>query len=560
MRINKLGKRYKNIKRYREIWSVLSKYGFSILADKMKIEGSIKGFILKKSTKLSEKYTRAQRVRMAIEELGPTFIKLGQILSTRYDILPEDIVNELKYLQDRVNEFELSTAKQIFASETKQNIEEVFCNFEEKPLAAASIGQVYRAKLKSGERVVVKIQRPNLKDIIDRDIDILYNVAKLIDEHFNKQGPVHAVDIVKEFAYFIYKEIDYTYEGQNCQSFFEIFKDDKRVLVPKVYWDYTTKRILVMEEIKGVKVSNIPEINRRNWDKEKIADIGANVFLEQIFLHGFFHGDPHPGNILIVNQNKISFIDFGIVGYIDKYILNFIIALLKAGQDKDVDRIVESLFKINALTKETDEIDLRKDLYYILNYYFNVPINRLNFGEAFNEILMTAYKHKLKVPPQLILLMKSIITLEGTAKELNPQFSLSEISKEIIKKVTIKRLNPKKIVDEALEYSIDSFDNLKEIPRQVNNILNKIEKNQIKITMKQEGLKRLENEINSMTNKISLSLLVSALIVGSSIVIQSNKDPKILGISLFGVLGYVIGAIFGIGLVLSILINNKRNR
>lgn len=555
-----LGKKHRNIKRYREILYVLSKYGFTMLVEQINIDSPIRSLFFTKILRVSKKYTRGQRIRMALEELGPTFVKLGQILSTRYDLLPEDIVEELMYLQDKVKEFSFETARKIFYDQTGKDIDEVFEFFDEKPIAAASIGQVYKGTLKTKENVVIKIQRPNINKIIKKDMEVLHSMAHVIDERFNKTGMIRAVDIIRELSYSIHKELDYTYEAQNAQKFGENFKDNKNAVIPKIYWDYTTKKVVVMEEIRGIKISDIEEIERRNWDKSKIGKIGASLFMEQVFIHGLFHGDPHPGNILIVDKEKIGFIDFGIVGYIDDSMLSFIISLLKASQEKDVNKIVDTLFKVDAITTETDELDLRKDIYYVITYYFDLPINRINFAEALNEILLISYKHKLKIPSQLTLLIKSLITIEGTSRKLDPNFSFSEISEETIREISKKKLKLNKGLMKASKISFEIYEGLKDLPRQINTILSKIEKNQIKITMKQEGLKQIEEEVNTMATRTSLSILTAAIIVGSSIVIHSDISPKIYGISAFGIVGYLGGVVLGFGLLLSILLERKKNK
>lgn len=539
---------------------ILIKYGFSMIAEKMDIPKLFSSFVFKKSTKLSKEYTRAQRIRMAIEELGPTFIKLGQILSTRYDVLPPDIVKELSQLQDKVTEFELNDAKKIFRKELNLEIEEVFQEFDNKPIAAASIGQVYRGKLNNGDSVVVKIQRPNIKKVIETDLQILTDISELIDEYYNKGNIFKYKGIVKEFSFFIRKELDYTYEALNCQKFGEIYKNNSNIFIPKIYWKYTSRRVLVMEKIDGIKLSDIETIEKRGWDKKKIAKIGSRMFMHQVFIHSFFHGDPHPGNILLIDEEKIALIDFGIVGYLDKLTLEFITSLLKAGSDKNVDRIIDSLYKMNALSKDTDENELSKELYYILNYYYNIPISKLKFSEVLNEVLKLTYKHKIQVPSQLSLLIKSIVTVEGVGRKLDPDFNLSEISKVVLKDMVSKRLNIKDNLGNFLNYFLDNIDNFKNFPRRANRILDKIEKNQIKISMYHEGLEGLKKEINIMTNKIALSLMISALIVGSSIIAQSSKEPQFLGISVLGLVGYTISGLLGIYLIFSILYNIRKNK
>ncbi|QIB26536.1 ABC1 kinase family protein [Caloranaerobacter azorensis] len=552
-----LYKRRKKLKRYREIAKILTKYGFDMIAERID-NRSIISKIFIRSKKYSQKYTKGERIRFTLEELGPTFIKFGQILSTRYDILPKDIVDELSKLQDEITPFDLDTAKNIIRDELGKDLEDVFIEFQEEPLAAASIGQVYRGVLKDGNKVVIKVQRPNIDEIIKQDIDILYTLAKLFDDILKKKMVISARDIVEEFSYFIRKELDYTYEAQNCERFRMYFKNDERVVIPKIYWKYTTKKVLVMEEIKGIKVSDIDEIDKMGFNKEKLSELGAKVFLEQIFIHGFFHGDPHPGNILVLSENRISFIDFGVVGYLDNLTFEFITTLLRAAIDRDIDKIVESLYKMNAISAETDEIGLKKELFFIINYYFDLPINKINFGEAFNEIMSIAYKYKLKMPSQLTLLIKSIITIEGTGKKLNPHFNLSRISKEIIKKITKRKFNPKSVTKKIIDTTTENIENIFEITNRVNDILYKIDKDKLKIKMEIEGLNKLEKEIYIMTNKLALSLIISSIIVGSSIIIQAHTGPEILGMSAFGLIGFLAAGILGVSLIISILLN-KRN-
>ncbi len=555
-----INKKYKNIDRYKEISRILAKYGFSILADKLDDSSVINSLFLKKSKNLSNKYSRAERVKMALEELGPTFVKFGQILSTRYDILPKDIVEQLSNLQDKVKTFEYNIAKQIFETQNDVKIENVFRSFNKKPIAAASIGQVYKGVLKDGKDVVIKIQRPNIRIIIEKDLDILYSIASLLDAHFEKKIPIKYVNVVNEFSYFIKKELDYTYEAQNYDNFRNKFKDNDSVVIPKVYWDYSTKKVLVTQELKGIKVNNIREIENKDIDKQKLANIGCNMFLEQIFIHGYFHGDPHPGNILIIDKDKIGLIDFGLVGYLDNNVMTFLKDLLKSIVRKDTNKIIRSLRRINAINSDTDEMLFKRDLNYVLNYYCNIPIDKINFNEALNEFLLISYKNKVKIPSQLILLVKATMTIEGTGKKLDPKFSLSKTSKDLLKKIKKEKFKPNNLIDEVVWKTTDIFEGLKNLQWIIRRVFTKIEKNKFKITFRLEGFKELEKEINIMTNKISLSLIVSSIIVGSSIIIQSKTGPTLLGMPALGFIGFIAAGILGLFLIVSILLNMWNNR
>lgn len=548
-----LSKRYNNAKRYREILAILSKYGFSIVAEK--VGGGIPFGRLK--SRFIDDLSRGQRIKLAIEELGPTFIKLGQILSTRYDIVPEDISLELASLQDDVYEVPIDEIRRIFKSETGLEIGEVFETFTDKPLAAASIGQAHRGTLKTGESVVVKIQRPNIKNTIEQDTQILKTMADLVDKNLKTNGVINARDIIDEFSESIKRELDYIHEAHSAQKIKTNFIKNKTMMIPKIYWDVTTKKIITMEEISGIKVTNTAAIEERGWSKEAISAHVANLFMEQVFLHGVFHGDPHPGNIIIVDEFVVSFIDFGIVGYIDNQMLDFIITTLRAISEKNIDKIIEKLVDIDAFTIDTDETGLRQDIFNIINYYFDLPMSKIDFGEGLNEFLMVLYRYNLRVPAQLSLLMKAMITLEGTLKGLNPQFNLMKISSDVISKLKKKKLESLNIKD-TLNTTLNIYDTCKKIPGQMLSILNKVEKNQIKITMKQEGLEVLESEINNLTNKISLSLLVSSLIVGSSIVIHANIRPKIFDIPVFGLFGYLVGLIMGLWFIISAIRSRRK--
>ena len=557
MTMHGIGKKYKNIKRYREIWAILKKYGFTMIAEKMEVGYPFSKHLFKRSKKLVQNYSRAQRLRLALEELGPTFIKFGQILSTRHDILPLDVTEEISKLQDSVRAFDFDIAKDIFKKELNCDIDDVFSYLDKKPIAAASIGQVYRGKLKNGKWVVLKIQRPSIKKIIENDIDILFSITSLIDDYFSKNTKIKYSELVEEFSYYIRKELDYTYEAQNALKFKEVFKEKDNLVIPKIYWEYTTKKLLVMEKIEGVKLSDIETIKKKNINLKKLARDGALIFMEQVFIHNIFHGDPHPGNIIIQDDGKISYIDFGIVGYIDKLSSEFIKNILRASANKNIDRIIDSLYKIDAITDETKEIELRKDIYYILSHYYTIPMNKLNISDVLNELLLIVYKNNIKIPSQLTLLVKSMITIEGISKKLDPEFNISSLSKDILDSFNPDFHNIKERFIDILDYTIDNFQYVKMGPKSFMRILNNVEKNRFKINVKHEGLEGLKKELNNMTNKISLSLMVSSLIVGSSIVIYINSHNNRINVSIIGILGYLIGAILGIGIVISILINFK---
>ncbi|WP_176762096.1 ABC1 kinase family protein [Natronincola ferrireducens] len=554
-----IGTKYRNLKRYKKIGEVLMKYGFTFAAQKLNEKGYIPKLILKPKQQ-KEYLSHGQKLRMACEELGPTFIKLGQIISTRRDIFPEEVVSQLAKLQDDVKPFPFEEAKKVFEVEMKLRIEDCFKEFNREPIASASIGQVYEAVLNTGENVVVKIQRPSIQRIIKGDLDILFTLAKLLDEHMDKEKPYNLLEIVEEFSRSITKELDYSLEGRNAEKFHAYFKKDTSIYIPQVYWDYTSKKVLTMERVYGIKIIDKQGLKEKKWDLKEVATISANCFLKQVFIYGFFHGDPHPGNIFVVGPSKIAFVDFGITGYLDKGTMNFISNLFTASARRDVDKIVNILIEIDALDSQTNPRRLKEDISFLINLYYNVPLNKLNLGEALKKLMEVAYTNKIKLPSQFIVLLKAMVTLEGSVKFLNPQFSLSNIAKDFVKEIYFHRYNPKNLAGEFKDYSEEILDSIKYLPKQIRTLLKKIENNDIKFQLEQIGIEKLQGELSKMTNKLSLSLISSALIVGSSLIIQNASGPMMWGVSVFGIIGYLLASILGVGIIISILLSGLRKK
>lgn len=554
-----IGMKYENLRRYKKIGEVLVKYGFTFLAEKLIEKGYIPKFMLKiKPSK--ENLSDGEKLRIACEELGPTFIKLGQIMSTRRDVFSDEIISELSKLQDNIEPFSYDIAKEICEKELQMSLEEAFDDFDPKPIAAASIGQVHKATLKTGEDVVVKIQRPLIQNIIEQDLDILFTLAKLLDEHMDKEKPYNLLEMVDEFGRVITRELDYTLEGRNAERFYSYFKNDNNIYIPKVYWNYTSKRILTMERIYGVKIIENQKLSMKNWSQKDLATIITNCFLKQVFILGFFHGDPHPGNIFVMGPKKIAFIDFGVVGYLDKGTMTFITNLFMAAARKDIDKIVNILMENDTLSPNTNIRRLKEDISFLINLYYDIPIKQLNISEIFKNIMEAAYNNRIKLPPQFTILLKSMITFEGSMKFLNPNFSISNIAKDFAKKIYLHKFDPKNIMGEMKDYSEEVLYSIKYLPKQLRSLLKKMDNNEIKFQLEQVGFDKLQDELSRMTNKLSLSLITSALIVGSSLIIQNTSGPMLWGISVFGIIGYLIASVLGIVIIISILFEAFRKK
>lgn len=543
---------YKNLKRYKEIVNILIKYGFTYIAEKLNIEGIAYKIPITTPHNEIQEMSTGEKIRRTIEELGPTYIKIGQILSTRKDLLDQDIINELSKLRDNVEVYDTDIAKDIFKQELGFDINDVFIDFNENPIGSASIGQVYEAKLNYGEEVIIKIQRPNIEETIKSDLEVLKTIAIALKD-LNNDIDIDLISVVEEFQNQLLRELDYNFEAINAIKFKKMFKDTEEVYIPKIYSEYSSKRVLVMEKIKGVKLNDIETIKALGWDTKKISEIGIRSLFKQIFEHGFFHADPHPGNIFILNEDTISYIDFGMVGIIDRNTLNYLDEITIAVVEKNIDKIIYILTEMNSINTDIDIRGLRQDLLYLIHYYYDAPIERINIGDILNEVFRFLRRYKVNIPSQLSTLAKTIITLEGTARQLNPEFTVSSIGKEFMKHYYLNKVNVERILLDSKHNIEELILDVKTIPKQMKGILRNIEKNNIKITIEEVKLTKLERRINDMATTLSLSLVLASMVVGSSLIISSANISGNSWIMIIAGMGFLLSFIVGILLVIKIL-------
>ncbi len=550
---------YKNLKRYKEIAHILIKYGFSVIVEKLNIEEIAYKIPITNPSQEIKNMSTATKIRCVIEELGPTYIKLGQILSTRKDLFDEDVIKELSKLRDSVEPFDTDIAKAIFENETGLKISDIFKEFNDTPIGSASIGQVYEAKLKNNEDVIVKIQRPNIEETIKSDVEILKAIALTLKD-LNNDIDIDLKQVVEEFNAQLMRELDYKFEAINAIKFKQMFKDSKEVYIPTIYDEYSTERVLVMEKIIGIKLSDISKIEELGWDTNNIAKIGVRSLFKQVFEYGFFHGDPHPGNIFVVSSNCISYIDFGMVGIIDNKMLNFLNDIAIAVSKRNIDRVIHLLMDVNILNSDVDMNNFRQDLLYLMHYYYDVPIEKLSISNILNEIFRFLRTYKIAIPSQLTMLSKTIITLEGTSRGLNSKFSIASVAEEFIKYYYINQLSIDKMLIRAKDNVEEIFLDIKSMPKQLKTILRNLEHNNLKIQMEDVKFTSLERCITDLTTNISLSLVLASIIVGSSLIISSQNINQNIGIKLMAIIGFFISFIIGILLVIKIFRTQYKDR
>ncbi|MDF1533999.1 MAG: AarF/ABC1/UbiB kinase family protein [Methanosarcinaceae archaeon] len=543
------------VKRYGKIIDTLIKYEFGNLVDQMElrpfesIKSKFKGYCELNDAPL----TGPERAKQVLEELGPTYVKLGQILSVRQDLIPIEYANEFAKLQDAVSPFEFEYVKKLIRRELGKNIDEIFSDFDPMPLAAASIGQVHRAKLYDGTDVVVKVQRPGIKKILDADIDIMYSIAEFAEEHIHDAKLYRATDVVDEFSRSIYAEMDYTQEARNVDRFSTNFKDDPNIYIPKVYWDFCSERVLTLEYIKGTKSSNFEKIKELGFDRNEIATCGAKAFMKQIFEDGFFHADMHPGNIIIMDDGKIALIDFGMVGHLSDDTRNALIDGLIATSKGEIDVFIEILRDFDAITEDVDVPELKVDLEYLLNKYYGRSLKQLDASTMIVEMIGVLRKHQAKVPASVALLSKGVVTISGFGAMMVPDFNATILAEPYAKKMMANRIRPKSVVSGAFKDVWNFARMMHKVPTQVTHILDSAEKGYLNIKFEHSGLDRIVSEFDAASNRLSFSLIIAALIVGSSLIIQTGMEPHVWGVPLLGVLGFSIAGFFGMGLVIYIL-------
>jgi len=560
MQVNKFTRTYRNLKRYRQITTILLRYGFDDMLGKLKIDYYIqlsKKIIPKFKAQELETITTAERLRLALEELGPTFVKLGQMLSVRPDLVPENFINQFKKLQDEVPPFPVDQAKKEIEMQLGKPVEELFTSFNDVPLAAASIAQVHRAVTKNGKQVVVKIQRPHIRNVIETDLNILFDLAGLIERRIPEMELFNPTAIVQEFARTIRREMDFIREGRNIERFRRNFAEDDTVYVPDVFWELTTERVLTMEYIDGIKVSELDKIKNAGLDRKIIAVNGAEAILKQVFEYGFFHADPHPGNIFVLPDNIIAPIDYGMMGSLDDELMEAAGNLLTAIVKKDVNKIIRVFNDIRVIETSLDVRGLKADLTDILDRYYQIPLYQLDVGRVIEELIEIIRKHRIMLPPDLALMAKALITEEGVGRVLDPDFDFFALATPYVKKLMVRKLDPRRNLKEFVSLLEDFSRLVKTLPEDLREIIGKIKRDNLNIKFEHRGLEHFISELDKASNRLSFSLIIAALIVGSSFIIQIDKGPFVFGFNFIGVSGYLIAAILGLWLVIAIIRSGK---
>jgi ubiquinone biosynthesis protein len=532
------------IRRYAQIVDVLSQYGFGIGLEKM-FPGKAR-FRLPTSGKSAETSTVYERIRLALEDLGPTFVKFGQIMSTRTELLPPEMIEQLKKLQDHAKPIPFSEVMEVIR-ETCPNCENWFREIDETPVASASIGQVHRAVLRDGTVVAVKIQRPGIGEIIGTDIGILQSMAERIETVFPETRLYNPAGMVEDFAQQIVKELDFTRDARNADRMARNFRDVPGIKFPKIYWEVSSPRLLVMEFIEGVRIDDREAIAAMGHDPHAIGVRGFHAYLKMIFEDGFFHGDPHPGNLLVTKEGDIVFLDFGIVGILRPEKRQNFINLLYALSTDDIELMIRSLEGFGISIAEEDREALRDDLYIMMHDFGSgeTEVSQLNFHLVVTELTESMRRYQLKVPMNLMLLLKVLMMVLDVGVRLDPKFNFSQEVTPYLTKLADTNTLSAGYVKRASMSLLEGADALLDMPRNLNLMLRRLSTGTFKLEIVDTDIQKLQMALDKASDKLMIGMVVAALVVGSSLVLQKSPVDLPWWISYIALAGYTAAVLTG---------------
>ncbi len=557
MSLARPGLTIRNIKRYRQIIKVLIKYGFGEIVGRLNLYAAyrISRKIFRREAIPETSY--AVRIRLALEELGPTFVKLGQILSMRPFLIPSELVIELSKLQDSVAPLPREVAIRAIEENLGRKISEAFLEFDPVPIASASLSQVHYATLLDHTPVVVKIQRPGIKRIIESDMVILRDIASLLEKHIPESRPYEPMGIVSELAKSTRKEINFNYEGRNIEIFARNFKNDPRIYVPRVFWDYSTRYMLTMDRIDGIKINDVVALRQAGLDTAEICRVGGEMVFKMIFEHGFFHADPHPGNLFVTRSGLIAPVDYGMAGVLSSTQLDQIADLLAAVVSNDPAMVVYSFMKAEVLPDDANLPAIEADINELITRYHRIPLAQIDMASISDEFFDVVHRHKIRVQSELMVFGKALVTYEEVARQLDSNYDFIKSAEPYVRKLALRRFRPERIKREIQIGVTEFHDLITKFPRELQEFTSKINKGKIKVGLEVHGLERLILELDKSSNRLSFALIIAAIIVGSSFIMTLDVGIKFYGVPAIGLIGYLFAGVLGAGLAISILRSGK---
>lgn len=564
MKISSIPQLYRNLRRWQEILAILRRYGLADWLSQLKFD-FIREWIKDEQGVPLSSYSREKRIRLALTELGPTFVKLGQVLSLRPDFIGSDLATELTLLQSNVAADSGDKVKAIIQSELGQPVEELFGTFDEDAIASASIGQVHRARLKDGTDVVVKVQHANIEKTVNEDLEIMAGLATLA-EHIPEFAVWKPTVIVEQLSRSLRRELNFSRELQHLIVFRKQYGHFENLRIPTAFPKLSSSRVLTMEYLDGLPVSSLactgkPEDEVRETQRQELARNAARLFVEMIFIHGLYHADPHPGNIVVLPGNKLGLLDFGMVGRIDDRLRETIEEMLLAVVAQEASVLTSLIKRVGNTPGRLDESSLSIDVADLVTNYGSQPLDSFDLSGALNDVTDIMYRHQITLPPQTSLLIKMLVTLEGTLHQLSPSMSLLEVMQPFFRKMWLRRLSPKRQLRRMNRVYVELESMFEKLPGQVSSIMQLIQEGRLDVHLAHKGL-------SPSANRLVMGMLISSVFMGSSLLLSYKVPPLLFtagwwglkDLSLLGLIGYAFSLLAGLRLIRAIQLSGNLDR
>ena len=552
----------RDLGRLHDIASILIRYGFGDAVRRLGLSS-----ILEKAGKVlhwkdAKQYARMeppQRVCQALQDLGPTFVKLGQVLSTRIDLFPPEWIDEFSKLQDQVPPVPFEKLRIQLEEDLGAPADQVFSSFDTQTLAAASIAQVHRAQLVDGTDVILKIRRPGIRPTVEADLRLLARFAEMAEIEIEEMQHFQPRELVRQFSRSLHRELDLAGECRNAERISDNFKNDPDIVIPKVYWPWICERLNVQEYIEGIPGSDLKAVDEAGLDRKLLAKRGANAVLKMVLEDGFFHADPHPGNVFYLSEERIVFIDFGMVGRLSEQRRYQVLDLIYGLVERKVDVAVDVLLDWTSST-QTDIENLSNEVDAFIEQYHGIPLKQLSITSMLTDLMALLREHQLNLPPDLALLVKALITLEGMGQQLDPEFDMASEIHPFIRSTWLARYTPDALAKRGLQSVISTVNLLTSLPEDLRRLLTFARRGALQVKIDVTRLENFAERLDRAASRLTVGIVTASLIIGSSIVMTVKGGPMLLGLPLFGFLGFTGAFIGGIWLVLSIWRSGKHKR
>lgn len=549
-------------RRYAEVIAVLSRHGLGWLIDQFGL-GSLAPLqrVPFRRARPAPRHSQPERLRLALEELGTTFIKLGQILSTREDLLPPAYIAELSKLREDVHPVSSEVIIAAIEESFGQPLASLYAEFDETPIAAASVGQVHAARLPGGTPVVVKVQKPGIAAQVEEDLAILTQIARFAQRRAPLGEAYDLVALVDEFGWTLRSELDYLREGRNADQLRQHFANSPNVVIPVVYWEHTTSRVITLQRIEGMHIDDIAALDRAGIDRKRLAASAADLILDQVFVHRMFHADPHPGNFAVLPDGRIAAFDFGMVGRIDDTTRNALLALVMAVVNRDAERVIDGLAALSVVGRGTDRAGLRRDIQHLLDRYYGVSLSEYRFEEMFHDIMALVRRRRLQLPAELSLLLKTFAMYEGIGRKLDPGFEPFAVAAPYVRRAVLEQYLPQTWIPQMLAAGDDTMRLITSLPRRANRLLTRAEQGDLEVAMRVIGIEEMTRQAHLLANRLIGAILTAASLISLALLLTVYHPPWLVDwlAPALGI-GALTALFVGLALALRLLRGGRRAR